>query len=140
MTIAPGARSWGGAEVRRQHDPSARSELWAAQFILGASRPAVAALRLAPIEWQTWVDGTVMCLREAFGACRGVRAGSPFWRVVRQGSRVRRDPLERTFVPTILRIQGSGIFLEREPSEPPHVHLDKGGPRRRYGWSPSHWQ
>jgi len=43
-------------------------------------------------------------------------------------------------VPTILRIQGFRVyFWSREPSEPPHVHLDKGGPRRRYAGAPSHW-
>jgi len=32
------------------------------------------------------------------------------------------------FVPTILRIQGFRVyFWSHEPSEPPHVHLDKGG-------------
>jgi len=34
----------------------------------------------------------------------------------------------RPFVPTILRIQRfRGYFWSREPNEPPHVHLDKGG-------------
>lgn len=31
-------------------------------------------------------------------------------------------------MPTILRIQGFRVyFWSREPNEPPHVHLDKGG-------------
>lgn len=66
--------------------------------------------------------------RQACGACPDVRAAAPSWRVVRQGSRVQRDPPRGPFVPTILRIQGFRVyFWSREPNEPPHVHLDKGG-------------
>lgn len=40
-------------------------------------------------------------------------------------------------MPTVLRIEGYRLyFYSREPNEPAHVHVDKGGASANYGSSP----
>jgi len=77
-TIAPGARSWGGAEVHAARSIRPIRNSGAAQFILGRPAPCCGGFALGAHRMADVGGRTVMCLREAFGACRGVRAGSPF--------------------------------------------------------------